>query len=74
MDSCIPNFVIASRAAAKQSIGMQRDRQPAVYIMASRRHGAISIRISSPERARVDRVVAALLAMTNLDMSSLTAK
>jgi putative endonuclease len=47
------NFVIARSAATKQSRAMQRDFQPAVYIMANKRNGAVYVGVTSdlPKRA-----------------------
>ena len=42
-----PAFVIARSAATKQSRAMQRDFQPAVYIMASARNGTLYVGVTS---------------------------
>jgi len=42
-----PTFVIARSVATKQSRAMQRDFQPAVYIMASQRNGTSYVGVTS---------------------------
>ena len=46
-------FVIARSVATKQSTAMLRERQPAVYIMASRRNGTLYVGVTSDLSKRV---------------------
>jgi putative endonuclease len=48
-----PQFVIPAKAGTQQALGVQRDFQPTVYLLASRKNGAIYTGVTSDLIKRV---------------------